>query len=70
MAASGQVAPQSTVLEGAPALVTIVQACAIAHVCRRTLYNWMEAGRVEYVRTPTGRRRIFVDSLLHPVWDD
>ena len=42
----------------------IAQACAIAGVCRRTIYNWMSAGKVEYVRTPTGAVRIYVDTLL------
>ena len=42
----------------------IAQACAIAGVCRRTMYYWMRAGKVEYVRTPTGGVRIYVDTLF------
>jgi predicted site-specific integrase-resolvase len=44
--------------------VNSVQALAIAKICRRTLYNWMEAGRIEYVYTPTGKLRIYADTLL------
>ena len=44
--------------------VNIMQACALAGVKRRALYYWMESGRVEYVLTPSGRRRIYVDTLL------
>lgn len=43
--------------------VTIMQACDIAGVSRRTVYNWLKAGKVEYVRTAGGSVRIFVDSL-------
>jgi len=44
--------------------VNINQAAAIAGVSRRTIYNWIEAGKIEYVRTPGGSIRIFVDTLL------
>ena len=44
--------------------VNTVQACALAGVSRRALYYWMESGKVEYACLPSGRRRIFVDSLL------
>jgi predicted site-specific integrase-resolvase len=45
-------------------LVNIVQACAIAKVSRRTIYYWMDLGRVEYVYTAGGRRLIYADTLL------
>jgi excisionase family DNA binding protein len=32
-------------------------------VSRRTIYNWITAGKVDYVRTAGGSIRIFVDSL-------
>jgi excisionase family DNA binding protein len=32
-------------------------------VSRRTIYNWIAAGKVEYVRTAGGSIRIFVDTL-------
>jgi hypothetical protein len=32
-------------------------------VSRRTIYNWMAAGKVEYVRTAGGAVRIFEDTL-------
>lgn len=43
---------------------SVKRACAIAGVCRRTLYNWMKAGKVEYLRTAGHSRRIFLDTLL------
>jgi predicted site-specific integrase-resolvase len=32
-------------------------------VSRRTIYNWMSAGKVQYVRTAGGAVRIYEDSL-------
>lgn len=32
-------------------------------VSRRTIYNWMASGKVQYVRTAGGSVRIFVDTL-------
>lgn len=43
--------------------VSIMKACALVGVSRRTIYNWITAGKVEYVRTAGGSIRIFVDSL-------
>ena len=43
--------------------VSIVKACEVVGVSRRTIYNWMASGKVEYVRTAGGAVRIFVDSL-------
>ncbi len=43
--------------------VTIMKACEMVSVSRRTIYNWIKAGKVEYVRTAGGRVRIFVDTL-------
>jgi excisionase family DNA binding protein len=43
--------------------VSILQACQQVHVSRRTIYNWMASGKVEYVRTAGGAVRIFSDSL-------
>lgn len=42
---------------------TILQACALVGVSRRTIYNWMDLSKVEYVRTAGGSVRIFVDTL-------
>lgn len=44
-------------------IVTIKEACALTHVSRRTLYNWMESGKVTYIRTAGGGRRIYADTL-------
>jgi excisionase family DNA binding protein len=43
--------------------ISITQACQSVGVSRRTIYNWMAAGKVEYVRTAGGAVRIFEDTL-------
>ncbi len=43
--------------------VSITKACKLADVSRRTIYNWIAKGKVEYVRTAGGAVRIFVDTL-------
>jgi excisionase family DNA binding protein len=43
--------------------VNIMKACEVVGVSRRTIYNWIAAGKVEYVRTAGGSIRIFVDTL-------
>jgi len=40
-----------------------MRACELVGVSRRTIYNWITAGKVEYVRTAGGSIRIFADSL-------
>jgi hypothetical protein len=47
-------------------LVNIAQACTIAGISRRTLYNWMGAGKVPYCRTVGGAIRIDPASLFLP----
>lgn len=46
--------------------VTIAQAQAIAGVSRRTIYNWLGAGKLVYIRTAGGRVRIMESSLWRP----
>lgn len=46
--------------------VSILKACELAGVSRRTIYNWLESGKLEYVRTAGGSVRIFPDSLFRP----
>ena len=43
--------------------ISITQACESVGVSRRTIYNWMAAGKVQYVRTAGGAVRIFEDTL-------
>ena len=43
--------------------VSIMKACQMVGVSRRTIYNWIAAGKVEYLRTAGGSVRIFVESL-------
>ena len=40
-----------------------MKACDLVGVSRRTIYNWIANGKVEYVRTAGGSVRIFVDTL-------
>ena len=42
---------------------SIMKACELVGVSRRTIYNWISSGKVEYVRTAGGSVRIFVDTL-------
>jgi excisionase family DNA binding protein len=46
------------------ATVSIGQACELCGVSRRTIYNWLGANKVEYVRTAGGCVRIFEDALF------
>lgn len=46
------------------ARVNTLKAAEIAGVTERTIYNWMRTKQIEFVRTPTGRVRIYVDSLF------
>lgn len=43
--------------------LSIMKACETVGVSRRTIYNWISAGKVEYVRTAGGSIRIFADTL-------
>lgn len=43
--------------------ISIMKACELVGVSRRTIYNWLGAGKVEYIRTAGGSVRIFVDTL-------
>jgi excisionase family DNA binding protein len=43
--------------------ISIMKACEVVGVSRRTIYNWIASGKVEYVRTAGGSVRIFVDTL-------
>ena len=43
--------------------LSIMKACEVVGVSRRTIYNWISAGKVEYIRTAGGSIRIFADSL-------
>lgn len=43
--------------------ISIMKACELVGVSRRTIYNWLSSGKVEYVRTAGGSVRIFADTL-------
>jgi excisionase family DNA binding protein len=42
---------------------SIMKACELVGVSRRTIYNWISSGKIQYVRTAGGSVRIFVDTL-------
>ncbi len=54
--------------------VSIARAGELVGVSRRTIYNWIAGGKIQYVRTAGGSIRIFVDTLWRqpdesdPVW--
>ena len=51
--------------------LSIIKACEVVGVSRRTIYNWISDGKVQYVRTAGGSVRIFADSLWRsPEVDD
>jgi len=44
--------------------LSIDEASAVAGVTRRTIYNWLYAGKLTYVKTAGGAYRIFESSLF------
>ena len=44
-------------------VLTIMQACVLTGVSRRTIYNWIDKEKIEIVRTASGNVRIYEDSL-------
>src|ERR1700674_3263224 len=44
-------------------VISIIEACELVGVSRRTIYNWLSSGKIEYVRTAGGSVRIFLDTL-------
>ncbi len=44
--------------------LSITEAKEVAGVSIRTIYNWMEAEKIEFVRTASGSVRIFEDTLF------
>jgi excisionase family DNA binding protein len=43
--------------------ISIMKACEVVGVSRRTIYNWLSSGKLEYIRTAGGSVRIFADTL-------
>jgi excisionase family DNA binding protein len=46
--------------------VSILEACTLVGVSRRTIYNWLAQNKLEYVRTAGGAVRIMPESLFRP----
>jgi len=62
---SGPVSAMSeTLTPNKRATVSIMQAVELTGVSRRTLYNWMNESKVEFIRTAGGSRRIYTDTLF------
>ncbi len=51
--------------DGLEGTVTIQQAMHLAQVSRRTIYNWLDLGKIHGVRTAGGSMRIYEDTLWH-----
>lgn len=46
------------------ALANVAQIATIAGVHRNTIYNWVRDNKVEWLRTPGGHIRVYVDTVL------
>jgi excisionase family DNA binding protein len=55
--------PEKVALMNDRKTISIMKACEVVGVSRRTIYNWIASGKVEYIRTAGGSVRIFVDTL-------
>jgi predicted site-specific integrase-resolvase len=44
-------------------VLTITQVQEMYQVSRRTVYNWMDTGKVEWALSPGRRRYIYADSV-------
>ena len=62
MAKAGQ-PPETAMMMIERKTISIMKACELVGVSRRTIYNWIASGKIEYVRTAGGSVRIFVDTL-------
>ena len=49
--------------------ISIMKACELVGVSRRTIYNWIANGKVEFVRTAGGNVRIVKASLFRSSTD-
>ena len=47
-----------------PKTLTMPQACAFANVSRRTIYNWLAAGKITRLETPSGMPRFYEHELV------
>lgn len=52
-----------SLLTGKRETVSILRACEILDVSRRTIYNWLKDGKITAVRTAGGSVRIYTDTL-------
>jgi len=60
---------KATLREEPRVTLTIYQAMARVGVSRRTIYHWLKANKIQYVRTAGGSVRIYADSLFRPMVD-
>jgi len=48
-------------------MITIREATRVCKMSKKTIYNWMNRGWIEWVKTAGGRRRVLLDSLTRHV---
>lgn len=58
--------PETTDAAAPRRLCRIMDACETLRVSRRTIYNWIAAGKIETCRVASGMPRIYVDTLIYP----
>lgn len=61
--ADEEIPPPKTAGEGRKT-ISVAEACKLAGVSRRTVYNWMSTGKVKTTRTAGGSPRIYLDTLF------
>ena len=44
--------------------ISTTEACKKLGVCKTTLLSWVQKGKIDYYRTPTGRRYYYIDKYL------
>lgn len=60
----GNLCMETTTRPTLPETLSIMKACEVADVSRRTIYNWIKDGKVDYMRTAGGSIRIFSATLF------
>jgi hypothetical protein len=60
--------PQSTKPASGRRILRISDVARLCEVSKRTVYNWMQGGTVQWTTGPGNRRYIYADSI--PLFDD
>lgn len=43
------------------------KACLALGVCRNTLMNWAEGGKIDFIKTPSGQRKYYIESVTKEI---